>query len=263
MIIIKIGGGKDINIEGIIKDLSELNEKFIIIHGANYFRDKLLKDLGKEKKILTSVSGYSSVFSDIDTIDAIMMSYSGLRNKRIVELCHQHGINAIGLSGIDGGLIKGRRNRGIRIKDGSKIKLIRDFSGKPKEINTELLNMLLENEYVPVICIPIIDENNYAINSENDDIINLLKNTLQARKIIQLIEAPGFLDNKDDPNSLVKKMSSDDLLAKEKQVQGRIKRKILALRKLFDSGNCIVYISDGRVEHPVKDALAGKGTVIK
>ena len=64
MIIIKIGGGKDINIEGIIKDLVSIEEKFIIIHGANYLRDEILKKLGITKRTITSVSGYSSVFSD-------------------------------------------------------------------------------------------------------------------------------------------------------------------------------------------------------
>lgn len=263
MIIIKIGGGKNINIKGIIQDLAELKEQFIIVHGANYLRDTLLKELGKEKKILTSVSGYSSVFSDEDTINSIMMAYSGVRNKRIVELCQQHNINAVGLSGVDGSLIRGKRNKGIRIKDGLKIKIVRDFSGKPKEINTTLLNLLIDNNYVPVLCIPIIDENNFAINSENDDIVNVLKDALNAHTVIQLIEAPGFLEDKDNPDSLLSKMSQNELMQREEEVSGRMKRKILALRKLFANGKCKVIISDGRVEHPIKDALAGKGTIIE
>ena len=61
MIIIKIGGGKDINIQGIIADLAPLSEKFIIVHGANALRDKLAEDLGQTKQVLTSIKGYSSV----------------------------------------------------------------------------------------------------------------------------------------------------------------------------------------------------------
>jgi len=263
MIIIKIGGGKEINLKGIVKDLSDLDVPFIIVHGANYFRDKLVKDLGQEKKILESASGYSSVFSDEDAINSIMMAYSGLRNKRIVELMQQNGINAVGLSGIDGGLIKGKRNRGIRIKENGKLKIVRDFSGKPKKINFGLLKLLLDNKYTPVLSIPILDENGYAINSENDDIIRVLKNTLGVEKIINLIEAPGFLDDKNNPNSLVKEMSQTELEQRENQVGGRMKRKMLALRKLFEQGSCTVYISDGRVDNPVVDALNGKGTILK
>lgn len=263
MIIVKIGGGKDINIEGVIKDLGNIKEKFIIIHGANYLRDELLKKLGMSKRTITSVSGYPSVFSDEEAIDVMMMAYAGLRNKRIVELCQQHGINAVGLSGLDGKVIQGKRNSGIKYKDNGKLMIARDFSGKPKEVNSGLLNLLLDNGYTPVLCVPIIDENSFAINSENDDIVNVMQSSLKADKIIQLIEAPGFLDDKDDPNSLLKSISKSELYAKEEKSEGRMKRKMLALKKLFEEGVAEVYISDGRTEHPVTDALNNKGTLIK
>ncbi|MFZ1320234.1 MAG: [LysW]-aminoadipate kinase [Ignavibacteria bacterium] len=263
MIIVKIGGGKDINIEGVIKDLSSIKEKFIIIHGANYLRDELLKSLGISKRTITSISGYSSVFSDEESIDVMMMAYSGLRNKRIVELCQQNGVNAVGLSGLDGKVIQGKRNIGIKYKEDGKLMIARDFSGKPKEINTGLMNLLLDNGYTPVLCVPIIDENNFAINSENDDIVNVLQSSLKADKIIQLIEAPGFLDDKDDPDSLIKNISKSELFEKEEKSEGRMKRKMLALKKLFEEGAAEVYISDGRTENPIKDALENKGTLIK
>ena len=109
-----------------------------------------------------------------------------------------------------------------------------------------------------------------AINSENDDIIALLQSEYKADKIISLIEEPGFLLDKNDPSTLVSKMSRAELEAMEQKVDGRMKRKILALRKLFadsDSStkadNTIVILSDGRTEHPIHDALNGKGTTIQ
>ncbi|MFC2160159.1 [LysW]-aminoadipate kinase [Acidobacteriota bacterium] len=262
MIILKIGGGREINIKGIISDLSEQDEQFIIVHGANALRDEIAEKLGITKKVMTSVAGYSSVYSDKDVIDLQMMAYAGLKNKRIVELCQQHGINAIGLSGIDGKIIQGQRNKGIRVYENKKIKIFRDLSGKPKSINTDLLNLLLVNGYTPVLCVPIIDENNFAINSENDDIVLELHMSMKSRIIIQLIEASGFLDDSKNPNSLVKTIAAADLIQKEDQAKGRMKRKMLALRKLFDGGEATVIISDGRVDNPLKDALAGNGTVI-
>ena len=263
MIIIKIGGGKEINIEAIIRDLKDLDEKLIIVHGANALRDEIAEKLGNPKKVLTSASGYSSVMTDKDSLDIMMMAYSGLKNKRIVELCHQSGINAIGLSGIDGKVVQGRRNKGIRVRENGKLRMIRDFSGKPKSINTDLLHLLIDNGYTPVLTVPLIDENNFAINSENDDIVALLKESLNAEKVIQLIEAPGFLSDPKDPESLVKTIKKEDLIKKEEMVSGRMKRKILSLRKLFSNGNGTVYISDGRTETPITDALNGKGTIIK
>jgi acetylglutamate/LysW-gamma-L-alpha-aminoadipate kinase len=263
MIIVKIGGGKDINVEGIVKDLAEIDDKLIIVHGANYYRDTLAERLGKPKRVVTSVSGYSSVFSDQEAMDVLIMAYAGLRNKRIVELCQKYGVNAVGLSGVDGQTIQGKRNRGIRVKQGQKLVLLRDFSGKPHAVNQELLELLLDNGYVPVICVPIIDETKTAINAENDDILNELQKVFHAEKVIHFIEAPGFLDDKDDPSSLVEMIRKDELKDREEQVEGRMKRKLLALRRLFERGACSVVIADGRTENPIKDALSEKGTTIK
>ncbi len=263
MYIVKIGGGDSINLAGIVADLAEIAERFVIVHGANALRDSLAERLGAPRETLTSVSGYTSVYSDARAIDVILMSYAGLRNKRLVELCQSHGINAVGLSGIDGRLIEGQRNRGIRVREGGKTLIRRDLSGKPKRVNADLLWLLLNNGYTPVLSIPILDEQHTAINSENDDIINLLQASLQAKRIFQFIGAPGFLEDPDDPTSLVKQLSQTELAEREQQVEGRMKRKILALRNLFQAGAAEVSISDGRTEHPVRDALAGKGTLIR
>ncbi|MCH8286173.1 [LysW]-aminoadipate kinase [candidate division KSB1 bacterium] len=262
MLILKIGGGKDINIEGIIHDLSRLREQCIIVHGANALRDEIAEKLGTPKKVLTSISGYDSTYSDKTAIDILMMTYAGLRNSRIVELCQRNGINAVGLSGLDGKLVQGKRNQGIKIKDGAKRRIVRDFSGKPKAINRNLLDFLLNNNYLPVICIPIVDENGYAINSENDDIVTILQQTVNAERIVQLIEAPGILRNKDDQNSVIKRLSKEELISLESQSKGRFKRKLLALINLFEFGVNSVIIGDGRIKNPLKLALEEKGTLI-
>ena len=262
MIIVKIGGGDGINIDGVIEDLSGLDDRYIIVHGANALRDKLAQDLGQPKQVLTSVKGYTSVYSDEKLLDVMMMAYAGLRNKRIVELCHRHGINAVGLSGLDGKVVQGRRNKGIRVYQGKKLKIVRDFSGKPQTVNAPLLELLMDNGYVPVLTVPIIDEQNAAINTENDDVVRVLQQALHADLVINLIGAPGFLEDKDDESSLIPNIAAAELEAREQQVDGRMKRKMLAVRKLFEHGASKVIIGDGRLEHPVADALAGKGTVI-
>jgi len=262
VIIVKVGGGADINLAGVVKDLAALEEPFVVVHGANVLRDQIAEKLGTPKQVLTSVSGYQSVFSDEDAIDAILMSYAGLRNKRLVELFQQHDVNAVGLTGIDGRMIQGRRNKGIRVREGAKTLIKRDFSGKPVQANVELLTLLLDNGYRPVLAIPIVDENGFAINSENDDIVNVLQAGLKAERIIQLIEAPGYLNDPKDENTVIDQMSHAELISREDSADGRIKRKLLALRNLLDDGAANVIIADGRTESPVADALAGKGTII-
>ena len=263
MYIIKVGGGGNINLEGVASDLAVVEKPFLVVLGANALRDQLGQRLGQEKVQLTSVSGYSSVFSDADAVDLIMMAYSGLSNRRFVEMCQKAGVNAVGLTGLDGRLIQGRRNRGIKVRENGKTMIKRDFSGKPAEVNVDLLATLLDKGYRPVLSIPIIDEAGFAINSENDDIVAVLQGALNADKVIQLIEAPGFLEDKDDEASMLQVLSASELKEREASVEGRMKRKMLALSRLFDAGAAEVIIADGRVAHPVYDALSGKGTSIK
>lgn len=262
MIIIKIGGGRDINTQGIVSDLAGVQEQFIIVHGANALRDELAESLGRPKQVLTSIKGYDSVYSDEKLLDVMMMAYSGLRNKRIVEMCHQQGINAVGLSGVDGKVVTGKRNSGIRVIQDGKKKIVRDLSGKPESINTPLLRLLLDNGYTPVLTVPILDENNVAINTDNDDVVRTLQESIKADTIINLIEASGFLLDKNDESSLIRNISPLELEEREKQVDGRMKRKMLSIRKLFEQGATKVIIGDGRTGNPVADAIEGKGTVI-
>ena len=262
MFIVKIGGGEAINLEAIVADLASIEEPVVIVHGANTLRDRIAERMGYEKQVITSASGFSSVFSDQPAIDAILMAYSGLRNKRLVELCQRQGINAVGLTGLDGRLVQGQRNRGIRVEENGKKLLKRDFSGKPRHINDELLKLLLEQGYTPVITIPIADEDGFAINSENDDIVTALQAALGAHTVIQLIEAPGLLEDFERPDSVIPRLDRDQLKQRVEQATGRIKRKLYALHKLCSIADTRVVIADGRIERPLSAALEGKGTSI-
>ena len=263
MIIVKIGGGENLNLAAIVADLAALDESFVIVHGANALRDAVAAKMGFAKQVITSASGYSSVFSDAEALDVIMMAYSGLRNKRLVELCQQNGINAVGLTGLDGRMVEGRRNKGIRVVENGKKMLKRDLSGKPASVNVDLLHTLLDNGYRPVLTIPIVDESGTAINSENDDVVCKLQAALDAETVVQLIEAPGFMEDPEDTASLVRRLSREELEHREQQVEGRIKRKMHALNKLAQGNVNRIVISDGRTQHPLRDALAGGGTWIE
>ena len=263
MYIVKVGGGESVNLAGIADDLATLDAPCVVVLGANAVRDDLAARLGSSTRTLTSLSGYTSVFSDATALDVIMMAYSGLRAKRFVEMCQRRGVDAIGLSGIDARMVTGERNRGIRVREGGKTLIKRDFSGKPRAVNATLLRTLLDGGYTPVLTIPIADEKGFAINSENDDIVNVLQSALGAERIVQLIEAPGFLADPSDPASVVAVMSQAELAQREAQVEGRMKRKMLALRRLFEAGAARVVIGDGRAEHPLRAAFDGEGTIIQ
>ncbi len=261
--IVKVGGGATINLAGIASDLSELEAPYVVVHGANAARDDLAARLGSPTRTITSASGVESVLTDEAALDVLTMAYAGLVNKRFVSLCQQHGVNAIGLSGIDGALVRGRRNRGIRIIEDGRKRLVRDASGKPKVINTELIGLLLSAGYTPVVTVPILDEDGHAINTENDSVVALLQKSLYAKRVVQLIEARGLLRDATEPQSLVNEMSFSALKGWQESSGGRFGRKLMALSAMASSGCEAVFIGDGRVEHPVRETLSGKGTVIR
>ncbi|HKZ39498.1 MAG TPA: hypothetical protein VJ044_00970, partial [Candidatus Hodarchaeales archaeon] len=248
MIIVKIGGGASINLPAIVADLSTIQDSFIIVHGGNALRDELAVSLGYQKQTLTSVSGHTSVFTDQKGLDIMLMAYAGLQNKRIVELCQKNGINAVGLTGLDGRLVQGRRNVGIRVRENGKTKVKHDYSGKPSQTNDLLFRILLENKFVPVVTVPILDEENNAINSENDDIVALIHRRLHAEKIIHLIEAPGLMRDPKDPTTTIETLTLQELSSEELNINGRMKRKLYAIKKILEHPPAHVVISDGRTE---------------
>ncbi len=262
MLILKIGGGAGINMEGIADDIVHLAEPLVIVHGANAWRDDLADRLGVAREVVTSVRGYDSVLATEASMDVMLMAYAGLRNKRIVEALQRRSIQAIGLSGVDGRVIQGKRNPGIPVRQGEKILLRRDLSGKPQGINTALLQLLLSNGYTPVLTVPICDEQGVAISADNDDITAALHRDLRADLIVSLLEAPGFMAEASNPSSVIPAMSRAEVKQWEDRSTGRIKRKLHAITRIMEEYPTKVILSDGRTPHPLADALAGKGTVI-
>ncbi len=262
MMIVKVGGGNGINLAGIAADLAASDEPAVVLLGANGARNALAQALDQPIRSVTSVSGYSSVLSDQHTIDLMMMAYAGLRAKSFVTLLQQNGVNGLSLSGVDGALVTARRNRGIKVMQDGKKMMLHDLSGKPEAINTRLLQLLLHEGYTPVITVPVLDEKGVAVNTENDEIAVLLQRALDAEKVVHLIEAAGLCRDPAFPESLVHRLYAEDLIEWEQEVSGRMRRKIYALRKLFDGARPTVYLADGRGEHPLQAALEGTGTVI-
>ena len=263
MLIVKLGGG-EVDLDAFARDAVALDRPMIILHGANRLRDQLAQELGRPPRVVESISGYSSVLSDDSAIDLLMASYAGVRNKRLVEALRRAGVNALGLSGLDGGLIQGERTRGIRVRENGRKRMLRDQSGKPRTINRSLLLGLLDDGYVPVLTVPIAAEDGGALNTENDDVLALLAAELAATEVVSLIEAPGLLRDVTDSGSLVPVLDAGELMEWEGRVTGRMRRKIRAMRTLFErmSPGPRFYLADGRSEQPISSALAGAGTLV-
>lgn len=261
MIVIKIGGGKNINIANIAEDLKNLKDDVVIVHGGNFLLDEYSKKLGIEKKYLESPNGLRSRYTTDEVIDLMYLTYCGLANKKIVAELQKNDINAIGLSGIDGKIITGKKHDSLlSIVDGKKKVVKDDLTGSVKEVNTRLLKELLGLGLLPVITPPVITEEGLVINVDGDKITAAIAKELTADKIIFLIEAPGIMKDISDENSLVKEITKDDFEKLSASSEGRMKRKIMEIGKLLGTGVKEVIVSDGRIKNPVTFALSGGGT---
>jgi [amino group carrier protein]-L-2-aminoadipate 6-kinase len=267
MFVLKIGGDKNINIAYIAEDLKsilESGQKCIVVHGAHQERDELCDKLGINIKTLQSPSCIESRYTDIEMLEATMMAYTGLVNTNIVSTFREKGINAIGLSGVDGGLIIAKHKDKVLSIENGKTKVIRDnLTGKITAINIALLELLLENGYVPVVSIPAISESGQVLNVDNDAVVTMIAKGLGINKIISLFSESGFLKDIDDKESVIKEISVADLEKYMDMAKGRMKQKVISAVDAIHSNIEEVYWGDGRIEKPISSALSGGGTIIK
>lgn len=266
MLIIKIGGGKEIQWNYICEDVYQLvssGQKIIIVHGASEKRNELAKIFGAPTKTVISPSGISSVLTDRTAIEIFLMAYAGLINKQLVEKLIAHGINAVGLSGIDGKLWQAKKKGNIFVKENGKTKLVKgNLTGRVEKVNHQLLALLIDHGYVPVISAPAISYENEIVNTDNDWATAVTAGSLQAKEIMYLFEATGLLKDFSDKSSVIAHIDKNHIDEFMHSAEGRMKKKLLGVKKAFELGVEKIYFGDGRIKNPIQSALEGKGTII-
>lgn len=267
MLLIKIGGGQETNFEAISRDIANIannsNEQIIFVHGANAARDQLAEDLNSPTKRIVSPSGMTSVHTDERAIEILTMAYAGLINKRWVSHFLKSDVKAVGLSGIDGELLVGQRKKVLISQVGDKKVLIRNtYTGRVNQVNTDLLNILLNGGYLPVITQPAVTKDGVMINTDNDLNSALIASQMNVEKMVVLFEAPGMMRDINDSNSIIRKISRDQLLDMLQYAKGTMKKKVLGAMEALDNGVKEIYWGDSRIKDPISNALRGNGTII-
>ena len=138
-----------------------------------------------------------------------------------------------------------------------------DFTGKVEQVNTGLLNLLLDHGYFPVLTPPALSFNHEAINVDGDRAAAAVAVALHADTLLLLTSAPGLLSRFPDEDSLLLRLSLSELDTAIDYAQGKMKRKVLAAQEALHGGVPTVIIGDGRRAAPLRDALAGAGTRIE
>jgi len=266
MIVVKIGGAEGVNFNAICADISTLkaqNQAVILVHGGSAETNAISEQLGHPPRFVTSPTGFTSRYTDRQTLEIFAMVTAGKINTLLVEKLQQGGVNAFGLSGVDGRLMEAKRKDVLRIIEDGKQKVLRDdFTGKIETVNAALLSMLIGAGFTPVVAPLAISPNGEALNVDADRAAAMVAGAVKAEQLILLTNVPGLMRKFPDESTLIAHLPKNGLEQALGFAEGRMKKKVLGASEALELGVSKIVFADGRVEHPLLDALAGKGTVI-
>lgn len=266
MLIVKVGGGAGIDYDALSEDIARRwrnGQRLVLVHGGSAETNQLAELLGHPPRFVTSPSGHVSRYTDRATLEIFEMAYCGKINKGIVERLQRMGVNAVGLSGIDGRIFEGRRKATVRsVENGRTLILHDDHTGTVDRVNTDLLQLLLAGGYLPVLTPPGISFDGTAINVDGDRAAASLAAALQARTLLLLSNVPGLLADFPDETSLIRQIPAADAEQFMHVAQGRMKKKLMGAIEALAGGVGRVVLGDARGPEPVTCALEGEGTVL-
>ncbi|MGA2491256.1 MAG: [LysW]-aminoadipate kinase [Anaerolineales bacterium] len=266
MIVVKLGGTVGVDFSAVCQDAARLlsqGQRLVLVHGGSAEANQLGEAVGYPPRFITSPSGYSSRYTDRRTLEIFAMAVNGKVNTLLVEQLQQLGVNALGLSGLDGRLMVATRKDTIQSIENGKRKIIRDdYTGKIESINTQLLQTLLGTGYLPVLAPLAVSAEGEALNVDADRAAAMVAGALQAGTLLLLTAAPGLMRSFPDESTLIRSLPLQNLEEALTYAQGRMKKKVLGAQEALQRGVGRVIIADGRVPNPISEALAGKGTII-
>src|SRR5579875_1127637 len=186
MFVVKIGGGDGVNLEACCDDIARLRragERVVVVHGGSDAATRLGEELGHPARFITTPSGMRSRYTDARTLEIFTMALAA-RNRDIVTRLQERGVDAVGLSGLDGRALEGRRKEAvIAVVEGRRHVIRDDRSGSVERVNGPLLGALLQMGYVPVLSPPALSPDG-PINVDADRAAALVATTLGARALV-------------------------------------------------------------------------------
>ncbi len=263
MIIIKIGGSVvDFLHPSAISDIKKVvaQEGVILVHGGGKEVTKVSKQLGKEPKFVVSPSGIKSRYTDKETAEIFTMVMSGKINKTIVRLLQKNGVNALGLSGVDGRVIEAERKKKLIIvnEKGRKQAIDGGYTGKITNVNATLVKSLLEQGLTPVISPIAISEESDFLNVDGDRAAAYVAGKVQADKVLFLTNVDGLLMD----DRLVEHLTLTEAKEIRPKVGFGMEKKILAATEALDMGVKEALIANGERENPISSAIAHKNCTV-
>ena len=262
IVVVKYGGNAMLNEDlkaDVMEDIVLLNTigiHVVLVHGGGPEINNMLNKIGKESKFVNGLR-----YTDAETMEVVQMVLTGKLNKDIVGMILQEGGKAVGLSGVDSGLLRAKKID----KDGADL----GFVGEVTEVNPEILLSLIAQGFIPVVSTVALgetgDTNRYNINA--DTAAAKIAVALKAEKFVQLTNVPGVLRDVNDPSSLIQRIHLADVqgFIDDGTIAGGMIPKIECCMLARNGGVPRTHIIDGRVPHSLLIEMfsdRGIGTMI-
>ena len=256
-VVIKYGGNAMINEElkqQVMEDIALLwliGVKVVLVHGGGPEISQTMKRLGKEAVFIDGLR-----VTDRETVDIVQMVLAGKINKTLVNLIQMKGGHAVGLSGIDGGILE------AKVKDERL-----GFVGEITKVRTQPITDLLEKNYIPVVSTVASDRQGNTYNINGDTAAAYLAGALGAERLIMMTDIAGILMDKDAPSTLIPSITVSEAkkLYDQGVISGGMIPKVDCCIEALEHGVNNVVIMDGRIPHSILMELLtdeGAGTMV-
>lgn len=265
LLVIKMGGSilKEGASSELVSDLKEVckQHKVVLVHGGGAEVTEIASKLGKEQKFIMSPEGFRSRYTDKETIEIYTMVMAGKMNKQIVLALEAQGLPAVGLSGLDAALLKAERKTKLIMVDERGRKKVIDggYTGKITEVNVDLLKLLLEKNYVPIVTPIALSQDCEPLNVDGDRTAAIVAGALKADKLIMLTDVEGLILK----GERVPKIAATEVKEILPKIGGGMSTKIHAGLEALNQGVGEILVTSGQAKQPITSVLNHQvGTVI-
>ncbi|MCW4033937.1 MAG: [LysW]-aminoadipate/[LysW]-glutamate kinase [Candidatus Bathyarchaeota archaeon] len=264
LIVVKVGGSilKEVPPEIVsdIKKVLDEGNQLVLVHGGGKGVTAVASKLGKEQKFVYSPQGFRSRYTDKETMEIFTMVMAGKINKSLVSALQKQEIPIVGLSGLDGFLLRAERKKRLIIvnEQGRKQVIDGGYTGKVKEVNASLLKLLVDNGYVPLVSPVAVSEEYEPLNVDADRTAANIAGALKADKLVLLTDVDGLMFN----DKVVPQLSIDDVDEKLKKIGGGMITKVFAAKEALKDGVGEVVICSGVRASPISSALKHEGGTV-
>ena len=257
IVVIKYGGNAMVNEQlkqQVMEDITLLwliGVKVVLVHGGGPEINETMSRLGKQAKFVDGLR-----VTDKETVDIVQMVLAGKINKTLVNLIQMKGGHAVGLSGIDGGIIEATmKNQAL------------GYVGQITKVRTQPITDLLEKNYIPVISTVASDRQGNVYNINGDTAAAFIAGALGAERLIMMTDIAGILKDRNDPSTLIPRITVREARALYDSgiISGGMIPKVDCCIEALERGVNNVVIMDGRIPHSILMELLtneGAGTMV-